>query len=147
MRRAGSVFFVFVLIVAGVSVTALAARYDAAHTRAATTVKASEVEWGIKASAKSGRHGKITFAVHDAGKLAHQFIVLRTNLPARQAATARRDRQPGQGWQGARQDHPLPGQEQAADADAKSGPLCFALQPPRPLPSRTARRLPGQITA
>jgi uncharacterized cupredoxin-like copper-binding protein len=70
------------VIVGGVSATALAARYDAAHTRAAATVKASEVEWGIKASAKSGRHGKITFAVHDAGKLAHQFIVLRTDLPA-----------------------------------------------------------------
>ena len=82
MRRARSVLFVFVAIVAGVSATALAARYDAAYTRAVTTVKVSEVEWGIKTSVKGGRHGRITFAVRDAGKLAHQFIVLQTNLPA-----------------------------------------------------------------
>ena len=81
VRRTRSVLFVSVLIAAGVAATALAARYDA-HTRGGTTVKATEVEWGIKTSTKASHAGKISFAVRNAGKLTHQFIVLRTNLPA-----------------------------------------------------------------
>jgi uncharacterized cupredoxin-like copper-binding protein len=82
VRRARSAFIVFVLIAAGVSATALAARYDGSRARSGTTVKASEVEWGIKTSRKASHAGKVIFAVRNAGKLSHQFIVLRTNLPA-----------------------------------------------------------------
>jgi uncharacterized cupredoxin-like copper-binding protein len=70
------------VIVAGVSATALAARYDGARARKVTIVKATEVEWGIKTSTKASHAGKVSFAVRNAGKLTHQFIVLRTNLPA-----------------------------------------------------------------
>jgi uncharacterized cupredoxin-like copper-binding protein len=82
MRRFRFGLVVLVLIAAGVATTALAARYDAARARSVTTVKASEVEWGIKTSKKTSHAGKISFAVRNAGKLTHQFIVLRTNLPA-----------------------------------------------------------------
>jgi uncharacterized cupredoxin-like copper-binding protein len=82
VRRARSVLIVSVLIAAGVSATALAARYDGARARSVTTVKATEIEWGIKTSTKASHAGKISFAVRNAGKLTHQFIVLRTNLPA-----------------------------------------------------------------
>jgi uncharacterized cupredoxin-like copper-binding protein len=82
VRRTRSVLFVSVLIAAGVAATALAARYDGAHTRSGTTVKATEVEWGIKTSRKASHAGKVSFGVRNAGKLTHQFIVLRTNLPA-----------------------------------------------------------------
>jgi uncharacterized cupredoxin-like copper-binding protein len=82
MRRFRFCLVVFVLSAAAVATTALAARYDAARARSVTTVKASEVEWGIKTSKKASHSGKVTFAVRNAGKLTHQFIVLRTNLPA-----------------------------------------------------------------
>jgi uncharacterized cupredoxin-like copper-binding protein len=82
MRRFRFVLLVLVLVAAGVATTALAARYDAVRARSVTTVKASVVEWGIKTSKKTSHAGKVSFAVRNAGKLAHQFIVLRTNLPA-----------------------------------------------------------------
>jgi uncharacterized cupredoxin-like copper-binding protein len=45
-------------------------------------VKATEVEFHTKLSAPSGTAGKISFTVKNAGHLAHQFLVLKTNLPA-----------------------------------------------------------------
>ncbi len=47
-----------------------------------TTVDAQEREWGIKLSRATVPAGRVTFVVHDTGKLAHQFLVLRTNRPA-----------------------------------------------------------------
>jgi uncharacterized cupredoxin-like copper-binding protein len=45
-------------------------------------VNAVEVEWHVKLSLTSAPTGPVTFVVRDAGKLAHMFIVLRTNLAA-----------------------------------------------------------------
>jgi uncharacterized cupredoxin-like copper-binding protein len=46
------------------------------------SVKATEVEFHIKLSAPNGKAGKITFTVKNAGHLAHQFLVLKSNLAA-----------------------------------------------------------------
>jgi uncharacterized cupredoxin-like copper-binding protein len=48
----------------------------------AGSVKATEVEFHIRLSAPSGKAGKITFTVKNAGHLAHQFLVLKSNLAA-----------------------------------------------------------------
>jgi uncharacterized cupredoxin-like copper-binding protein len=48
----------------------------------ASSVKATEVEFQIKLSTTSAKAGKTAFAVKNAGHLAHQFLVLKTNLPA-----------------------------------------------------------------
>jgi uncharacterized cupredoxin-like copper-binding protein len=45
-------------------------------------VKATEVEFHLKLSSSSAPHGKVTFVVQNKGKLAHQFLVLRTKLAA-----------------------------------------------------------------
>jgi uncharacterized cupredoxin-like copper-binding protein len=50
-----------------------------ATRRAAVAISAREVEWGIELSRKTVPAGRVSFTVTDAGKLAHQFIVLRTN--------------------------------------------------------------------
>jgi hypothetical protein len=61
--------------------TAGAAKRPTKHARA-TSVNAVEVEWHVKLSRTSVPTGPVTFVARDAGKLAHQFIVLRTNLAA-----------------------------------------------------------------
>jgi uncharacterized cupredoxin-like copper-binding protein len=48
----------------------------------AGSVKATEVEFHIKLSAPSGKAGTVSFAVRNAGHLAHQFLVLKTKLAA-----------------------------------------------------------------
>lgn len=65
-----------------VGLTAFAAHQAAAGEDgvAATTVKATEVEWSIKASPARAKPGKVTFVVRNAGKLAHEFVVLKTNI-------------------------------------------------------------------
>lgn len=45
----------------------------------ATTVKVTLKEFSV-AAPKGAKRGKITFSVHNGGKLAHSFIVVRTNL-------------------------------------------------------------------
>jgi uncharacterized cupredoxin-like copper-binding protein len=45
-------------------------------------VKATEVEFHLRLSAPNGKAGKITFTVKNAGHLAHQFLVLKSNLAA-----------------------------------------------------------------
>jgi uncharacterized cupredoxin-like copper-binding protein len=75
--RLGFFLLVFVPAVAGASPALVD---QAVASTKATVVKATEIEWGIKLSKKAVPHGKVTFAVHDAGALAHQFIVLKTNL-------------------------------------------------------------------
>ena len=46
----------------------------------ATTVKVTLKEFSVAASPKAAKRGKVTFSVHNGGKLAHSFIVVRTNL-------------------------------------------------------------------
>jgi len=67
------------LLVLAVAVGAVGAAEAATHTG---SVKATEVEFHIKLSATSGTAGKTTFTVKNVGHLAHQFLVLKTNLAA-----------------------------------------------------------------
>jgi uncharacterized cupredoxin-like copper-binding protein len=48
----------------------------------AGSVRATEVEFHITLSAPSGKAGKVSFTVKNAGHLAHQFLVLKTKLAA-----------------------------------------------------------------
>jgi uncharacterized cupredoxin-like copper-binding protein len=49
---------------------------------AAATVKVTETEWKMPPSPRRAAPGKITFVVRNSGKLAHEFIVVRTSRPA-----------------------------------------------------------------
>jgi uncharacterized cupredoxin-like copper-binding protein len=64
------------LLLAG---SAGAARIVTAKKREHTMVTATEVEWHIKLSRTSAPAGSVTFAVHNRGTVAHQFLVLRTS--------------------------------------------------------------------
>lgn len=46
----------------------------------ATAVKVTLKEFSVATSPKLAKRGKVTFAVHNAGKLAHSFVVVRTKL-------------------------------------------------------------------
>jgi len=65
---------VSVLVLAGVGLARAATH--------AGSVKATEVEFHLRLSAPNGKAGKITFTVKNAGRLAHQFLVLKSNLAA-----------------------------------------------------------------
>jgi uncharacterized cupredoxin-like copper-binding protein len=146
VRRFRFGLVVLVLIAAGVATTALAARYDAARARSVTTVKASEVEWGIKTSKKTSHAGKISFAVRNAGKLTHQFIVLRTNLPANKLPSHGTTVNLKKAGKVLGKISLAPGQERAHLADAESRALRSALQPARALPIGSTRRFPGEVS-
>jgi uncharacterized cupredoxin-like copper-binding protein len=46
----------------------------------ASSITVNLVEWSIVTSAEAGKAGKITFAVKDAGKVAHEFVIFKTDL-------------------------------------------------------------------
>jgi uncharacterized cupredoxin-like copper-binding protein len=48
----------------------------------AKTVKVSEKEWGMPAVPAKAPPGKVTFTVRNAGKLKHEFIVIKTKRAA-----------------------------------------------------------------
>jgi uncharacterized cupredoxin-like copper-binding protein len=48
----------------------------------ASTVRVVETEWKITPSPRTVKAGTVTFLVHNTGKVAHEFIVVRTNRPA-----------------------------------------------------------------
>lgn len=50
---------------------------------AATTVKVAMKEWGMPPVPTSAKGGKVTFVVRNVGKLDHEFVVLKTNRPAK----------------------------------------------------------------
>ncbi len=52
----------------------------AAYALVGTTVKVTLKEFSVAASPKTAKRGNIKFAVHNAGKLAHSFVVVRTKL-------------------------------------------------------------------
>jgi uncharacterized cupredoxin-like copper-binding protein len=85
--RKGGVTLAAVLAVAAVTVSIVGvgpapARIGSRQAKS-TTVTATEIEWQIKLSTARVHAGKITFVVKDTGKLAHQFIVLRTSRPGK----------------------------------------------------------------
>lgn len=66
-------------------------------------VKYKMVEWDIIPQNASKSHGplpKVTFVVRNAGKLEHEFVVVKTNLAAGQLAKAGASRVPEKGVQG-----------------------------------------------
>ena len=66
---------------------------------AATTIRVTENEtpkWFIKASPVQTKPGQVTFAVKNAGKLAHEFVVLKTNIaPAKLPVKGGKASEPG----------------------------------------------------
>lgn len=53
-----------------------------ASQHAGKTVKVSEKEWGMPAVPAKVAHGKVTFVVRDAGRLSHEFVVIKTKRRA-----------------------------------------------------------------
>ena len=71
------------LLLIGLAVAAgVTARETAASRSAATTVNVKVKEWKITPSQTHERAGKVTFVVHNTGKLEHELVVIRTNRPA-----------------------------------------------------------------
>jgi uncharacterized cupredoxin-like copper-binding protein len=54
--------------------------HEAAGGSAKATVQVTEKEWTVKPAPASAKPGKVTFVVRNAGKLAHEFVVLKTNI-------------------------------------------------------------------
>ncbi len=63
----------------GLAGTAQAAREGAA----AATVKVTLSEWKLVPSVKKVPAGRVTFVVRNAGKMPHEFLILRTDKPAK----------------------------------------------------------------
>jgi uncharacterized cupredoxin-like copper-binding protein len=60
------------------SLTGFAA-HEAAGLGAATTVRVTEKEFTLKSVPASAKPGKVTFVVRNAGKLDHEFVIVKTN--------------------------------------------------------------------
>ena len=78
--------------------TALVAHEAAARESggAAATVRVTEKEWSVKPAPASAKPGKVTFVVRNAGKLAHEFVVLKTNIaPGKLPIKGSRAAEPG----------------------------------------------------
>ena len=69
-----------VLAVVAISASAAVSRGAADSEIAVTLGKPSEL--GMKMSAMSAKAGEVAFKVRNRGKLAHEFILLRTSTPA-----------------------------------------------------------------
>ena len=68
---------------AALAVAAAAFEASAAPARtAATTVRVVEKEFTLVPKPASVRAGRVTFVVRNAGKIDHEFVVLKTNRPA-----------------------------------------------------------------
>jgi uncharacterized cupredoxin-like copper-binding protein len=52
------------------------------HSVSAKTVKVTEKEWGMPAVPAKAPAGKITFVVRNAGKLKHEFVIVKTRRAA-----------------------------------------------------------------
>lgn len=64
--------------------------------RAAATVRVTEKEFTLKPSPTSAKPGQVTFVVKNAGKLDHEFVVLKTNLaPAKLPSKGTKAAEPG----------------------------------------------------
>jgi uncharacterized cupredoxin-like copper-binding protein len=51
-----------------------------AYALTGTTVKVTLKEFSVAPTPKLAKRGRINFSVHNAGKLTHSFVVVRTNL-------------------------------------------------------------------
>ena len=71
-----------VVVVAVISTVAIGAVTALAVTLGSGTVKVAMKEWGFAPTPVKVNAGKVTFVVKNAGKLKHEFLVLRTKTPA-----------------------------------------------------------------
>jgi uncharacterized cupredoxin-like copper-binding protein len=62
-----------------VALTAFVA-HEAAGRNAAATVRVTEKEWSVKPAPASVKPGQVTFVLKNAGKLAHELVVLKTKI-------------------------------------------------------------------
>jgi uncharacterized cupredoxin-like copper-binding protein len=68
------------LVVGALAITGAALGVQ--HAVSAKTVKVTEKEWGMPAVPARAAPGKVTFAVRNAGKLKHEFVVIKTKRAA-----------------------------------------------------------------
>lgn len=54
--------------------------HEAAGSGAAATVRVTEKEWSLKPVPAKVKPGRVTFVLKNAGKLAHELVVLKTNI-------------------------------------------------------------------
>lgn len=70
--------------------------FEAAARNTAATVKVTEKEFTLKPSPASAKPGPVTFVVKNAGKLAHEFVVLKTNIaPGKLPQSGTKAKEPG----------------------------------------------------
>lgn len=62
----------------------------AAASTAAAAIQGTIDEWSVGVSASRAKAGKVTFNIKNAGKTAHEFVVLRTSKQADQLGTGNR---------------------------------------------------------
>jgi uncharacterized cupredoxin-like copper-binding protein len=70
------------LLVPLAAVAAAMARPATTPNATGVTVKVTLREWEITPSQRHQRAGKVTFVAHNAGKLEHELVVIRSNRPA-----------------------------------------------------------------
>jgi uncharacterized cupredoxin-like copper-binding protein len=79
-----------------VVLVAAVATYEATARNAKTLVNVTEKEFTMKPSPASAKPGVVTFRVRNAGKLAHEFVVLKTNIaPGKLPVRGTKAREPG----------------------------------------------------
>jgi len=95
-QRAFSIFAVLAFVIATASLLAVALKLDASPqtvatpaTRPATTpappvhnVDVTLAQFAVTPTVKQATSGKVTFRVHNAGTITHEFVVLKTAHPA-----------------------------------------------------------------
>jgi uncharacterized cupredoxin-like copper-binding protein len=75
--------------------TALVAQ-EATGGSTATTVRVTEKEWSLKPAPASVKPGPVTFVLKNAGKLAHELVVLKTKIaPGKLPTKGTKAREPG----------------------------------------------------
>src|SRR3954447_16895108 len=100
-QRSWSIFAVFALVISGATLIAVAAKLDAKSSTVATAAAAlgavspapatpvtpgkvgvSMKEFSINLAATQAPAGRVTFNVRNSGAVPHEFVVLRTDMPA-----------------------------------------------------------------
>lgn len=81
MRRARTFAAIATVAALGAAVGAVEAAAAGSHASAAKA-KVTLIEFKVTSSVKRVAAGKVTFVVRNAGKIPHEFVVLRTKTPA-----------------------------------------------------------------
>jgi len=81
MSRAGLLSAIVTVAALGAGVGPVNARAVDSHA-SATRLKVTLIEFKLTPSVKRAAPGRVTFVVRNAGKIAHEFVVLKTKTPA-----------------------------------------------------------------